>query len=181
MRRFAATLAAGLILVALGGGSAFAQTPYPIPTSGSTSVSQATVEPGEPFTVSGSGWQPGSTVTLTLFSDPVRLGTATVDGSGSFSTQVSVPNSVTAGSHTLQVSGTGADGQPRTTSTRIVVVGAASASRGTGSGTSDLADTGVAVGRTVALATALLIVGVGALLVTRRNSRVRGRGAQVIR
>jgi hypothetical protein len=69
MRKFVSAVAitAGLTLLA---GPAFAQTtttedPYP-PSTGGLTVSETTVSPGEAFTVSGSGAEPGATVTFTL-------------------------------------------------------------------------------------------------------------------
>lgn len=178
MPRVCVTLLATVAIMALATGTAFAQ--YPPPAGGGTTVSDATVAPGESLTVSGSGWQSGSTVTMTLFSDPVGLGTAAVSGDGTFSAQVEIPSSVSPGTHELQVSGTGADGQPRTTSTRLVVLGAqggasgsasgSGASGSAGSGSSGLAETGRGAGTTAALALALLAVGGGVLLAARRRS-----------
>lgn len=183
MPRVLATLLTVVATMALAAGTAMAQ--YPPPTEGGTTVSDATVEPGEAITVSGSGWLPGSTVTLTLFSDPIDLGSAAVGADGTFSTQVVIPSSVSPGTHELRVSGTGADGQPRTTSTRLVVLGAQGGGGGSASGSgvsrsgvsgsgesgsSGLAVTGSAAGMTAALALVLLALGLGVLLIARRRS-----------
>jgi hypothetical protein len=71
MRRLvsALTITAGLTLLAA---PAQAQ-PYPPPTSGLT-VSESTVSPGESFTISGDGAEPGATVTFTLKRSSSALG-----------------------------------------------------------------------------------------------------------
>jgi hypothetical protein len=71
MRRLlsALTITAGLMLLAA---PAHAQS-YPPATSGLT-VSESTVSPGESFTISGSGAEPGATVTFTLKRSSSALG-----------------------------------------------------------------------------------------------------------
>lgn len=59
----------------------------------------------------GSGVASSSTVTLTLFSNPVRLGETVADASGNFSANVTIPNNVPTGSHTLRIQGTTNSGQ----------------------------------------------------------------------
>ncbi len=64
------------------------------------------------FLVQGSGLQPGSAYSVTLRSTPRVLASGTVGGDGSFSQQVTMPADIEAGSHSLTVAGTGANGQP---------------------------------------------------------------------
>lgn len=109
-RRLGTFLTATAVLALLAGPAA-AQYPPEGPTGG---VDDTTVESGGQLTVSGSGWQAGSQVTLTLLSRTYHLGTAQVDGNGSFSTTVTIPRNARPGRHTLRMSGTGADGAPRT-------------------------------------------------------------------
>jgi hypothetical protein len=84
MRKFVSAVAitAGLTLLA---GPAFAQTtttePYPPQSSGLT-VSETTVSPGETFTVSGSGAEPGATVTFTLRRSSSALGASRAVAAG---------------------------------------------------------------------------------------------------
>jgi hypothetical protein len=74
MRRLvsALTITAGLTLLAA---PAHAQ-PYPPPTggTGSLTVSESTLSPGERFTISGGGAEPGATVTFTLTRSSSALG-----------------------------------------------------------------------------------------------------------
>lgn len=48
---------------------------------------------------------PASTATLTLHSNPVSLGSVTADSEGGLSTNITIPNTVPVGYHTLTVSG----------------------------------------------------------------------------
>lgn len=78
---------------------------------------------GSGFTVSGSGFSPGSQVTVTFESDPVVLAVVTADGSGNFVAGVAVPAGAEPGSHTVRASGTGADGEPHALAAAFTVVG----------------------------------------------------------
>ena len=55
---------------------------------------------GMELTISGTGFKPDATVTITYTSDPVVLATVTTDGSGSFSVTVTIPPSI-GGEHTI--------------------------------------------------------------------------------
>lgn len=90
-------------------------------------ASSSSVTAGGQITLSGNGWKAGSTVTLTLHSDPVSLGTATVDASGAFTKTVTIPADTTAGTHTISISGTDPAGAPRTVSLTITVSAATTA------------------------------------------------------
>ncbi len=72
------------------------------------------------FLVSGSGLEAGSTVTIVLHSSPVTLATVTVGPDGSFSTTVTLPTDLAAGTHTIIASGTSAFGLPVTSSAQFV-------------------------------------------------------------
>ena len=64
-------------------------------------VAPQTVEAGKSVTVTGTGFAPSSPVSLTLHSDPVEVGTATTDDTGSFTAEVTVPATTEAGDHTV--------------------------------------------------------------------------------
>ena len=64
-------------------------------------VAPQTVEVGKSVTVTGTGFAPSSPVSLTLHSDPVEVGTATTDDTGSFTAEVTVPAATEAGDHTV--------------------------------------------------------------------------------
>ena len=51
--------------------------------------------------MTGTGFAPSSPVSLTLHSDPVEVGTATTDDTGSFTAEVTVPADTEAGDHTV--------------------------------------------------------------------------------
>ena len=64
-------------------------------------AAQARGENPARVTVTGTGFAPKSTVTLTLHSEPVEVGTATTDASGDFTAEVTVPAATEAGDHTV--------------------------------------------------------------------------------
>lgn len=70
--------------------------------------------PGEPIQVSGTGFAPGSSVGIYLFSDPVLLATTMAGADGSFAVSISIPEGVPAGQHHLVALGIAPDGQLRT-------------------------------------------------------------------
>jgi len=74
--------------------------------------------PGGPLTVTGQNFVPGESITLTLHSQGVSLGSTAANGSGSFSTQVTVPTDTAPGGHTIVASGATGD----SASTGITVV-----------------------------------------------------------
>jgi LPXTG-motif cell wall-anchored protein len=75
---------------------------------GGETVSQ--VRQGDQISISGAGFAPGAEVTVTIESDPVVLGTATADGSGTFSGSFEIPDGFDLGSHTVKATGEGATG-----------------------------------------------------------------------
>ena len=64
-------------------------------------VAPQTVEAGKIVTVTGTGFVPSSPVSLTLHSNPVEVGTAATDDTGSFTAEVMVPAATEAGDHTV--------------------------------------------------------------------------------
>lgn len=101
-------------------------------------------------------WEPGSSVTLAFLSEPVALGTATVDADGSFSRTVTIPANASLGEHRIRAIGTDASGAAATRFVRLQVV----AGRAGGG----LPVTGLALAALLALALALLASG-GSLVV----------------
>jgi hypothetical protein len=57
-------------------------------------------------------WQPGQPVTGTAKSDPITLGSISAGSTGVLKGSFTLPLSVQPGSHTLELSGTGSNGQP---------------------------------------------------------------------
>lgn len=64
-------------------------------------LSAGSVPAGEEFTVTGTDFAPGATLTFELRSDPALLGTATADAVGLLSESFLVPADTPAGTHTL--------------------------------------------------------------------------------
>ncbi|MFI5894098.1 fibronectin type III domain-containing protein [Actinoplanes sp. NPDC051513] len=80
------------------------QAPVAVPTD-AVPAGSGTTAPGATITITGSGYAPYSTVVLSLFSNPVSLGTATADANGNIAVTVSLPAGTPTGSHTLLATG----------------------------------------------------------------------------
>jgi hypothetical protein len=110
----------------------------------------STADPGEEIVFIGTGFAAFSTVVMTLYSEPIVLGTVVTDAQGSFRKAVTVPVAL-LGSHTMVAQGVAPDGTPRAMKLAITV-----AVSGQGGG---LAVTGSAVFAVVLLGLALSVVG----------------------
>jgi hypothetical protein len=158
-RRLALILAAaGSLVVVTVGVAAAQQYPPKLPTC---SVAQGTVSPGDSVTVSGQNWLAGSTVDVSLQGDG-SLGTADVNGQGSFSVVVTIPSSVSTGSIDIVCSGTKTNGKAFVLGTTISIVGA-------GGGLLGTAFTGAQIQMWMFLALVLFGIGLGLILVSRRR------------
>jgi hypothetical protein len=71
--------------------------------------------------IEASGLAPGSTVTQTLYSDPVDLGTTTANGDGDVRAAPRIPANTPLGSHTLSIQGTANTGDPFTLNIGVTV------------------------------------------------------------
>ena len=80
-----------------------------------------TLRHGDAIKVVATGFSPGSSIDVAVFSDPVVLGEVTVGQQGTASQQWSIPNSIDAGNHTLVASGNLADVDDTVFGLRIVV------------------------------------------------------------
>ena len=131
-RRGALALGAAVVAaaaVAATPGVALAADPYDDPPA-TCSAAPATVAPGDPVAVVGSGFTPGSTVSVTAAQSGVATTTSAVaDANGAVSAREGTGSSAGRASYTLL------GGQPRggsTTCTTSVTVAAAGASRSSG-------------------------------------------------
>jgi len=125
-----------------------------------------TATPGGTITVTGSGLQPG-TYSVVLHSDPVVLGSATVGAGGALSFTATVPSSVPAGAHTVQlVSGSTVIATASLTVAPVVAPTAPTA----------LASTGADPTGAASFATLLVLAGAAALTRLRRRSGRDGTG-----
>jgi hypothetical protein len=86
-------------------------TPLPVDTDGTLLLDRGgLVEAG------GSGFQPGSTAEVWMFSTATFLGTAIVGADGSFEGAFLIDDALAAGNHTIQLNGIGGDAKVRSTS-----------------------------------------------------------------
>lgn len=115
-------LALGVAIVGLSAAPALAQQ-YP-PKDNKIDVSTMTPCPAEPFTVKAQTFEPGSTVTAQLASTSAVLGTATADGQGVATFEISIPDSPAPGASVqrdIQVVGTSSDGGELTLSAAVEI------------------------------------------------------------
>jgi hypothetical protein len=121
--------------------------------------STASVPAGKTITVSGSGYAPGSTVTVLIYSEPQVLTTVVADENGDFTVTVTVPAGLAPGQHTLVASGVDSQGNPRYVTLPVTVV-------------AGLASTGADIAVPAIGGLAALTVGGALLFVSRRRSKV---------
>ena len=74
--------------------------------SGGGTVTPAVATPGGVVTVVSDGWKAGSSVSATLHSTPVSLGTLTAAADGGVNGQFTLPSSTEVGAHTIEFTGT---------------------------------------------------------------------------
>ncbi|MBA3654145.1 MAG: hypothetical protein H0W70_08120 [Actinobacteria bacterium] len=141
--------------------------------AGSVSVSPSSVPPGGAISVQSSGWQPNASVTVVLRSDPVTLGTLVAGANGAVSGQFTIPAGVAAGTHSIELTGTGASGAAQTMSATLTVTSASASTMSTTRSSSVLSRTGRYVGRLFRAALVLVAIGVTLLLVPIRRRRPR--------
>jgi hypothetical protein len=106
-----ATQPVALVLIDIRNGNVFVRIPGSIiiididrPPLG---VAVIIVEPGGPFTVTGTRFPPGTAITVT-FDDPVTtLATPTADGGGNFTVRVNAPETARPGIHQVTITGGG--------------------------------------------------------------------------
>ncbi|GAA0745344.1 fibronectin type III domain-containing protein [Dactylosporangium roseum] len=126
----------------------------------------SSVAPGQSLVVSGTGFAPHSTVTITVYSDPAVLATVTTDGAGNFSTPVTVPGGLPTGQHTFVALGVDPAGVPHSLKLALTVP-AANTPPATVPGGDTLPVTGTGV--------ALMVVAGLSLMVTGAALRSAGR------
>ncbi|HMK12372.1 MAG TPA: prenyltransferase/squalene oxidase repeat-containing protein, partial [Acidimicrobiales bacterium] len=74
-------------------------------SSGGITISTDSAKPGDTVAVGGNGFSPNELVRITLFSDPVILGTVSADANGLASFTFIVPVSTPAGAHQVEMVG----------------------------------------------------------------------------
>ncbi|SOE00233.1 fibronectin type III domain-containing protein [Blastococcus haudaquaticus] len=121
---------------------------------------------GTSMTVTGSGYEPGSTVTVLIYSSPQILTTVVADSSGNFTATVTVPAGIAPGQHTLVASGYDTNGDYRFTTMSVTVSAAGVATVAT----PKLAATGADVTVPALGGIAVLGLGAGLIAVARRRT-----------
>ena len=117
MKRVLACAALAVVLLA----APAAAQQYP-PAVNSLTISDTTPTPGQTITIEGRTFAAGSTVTVTMESDPVTLGTAVADDQGVFTLQATIPIDTALGQHTITAAGQAPDGSALVLSATITVV-----------------------------------------------------------
>jgi hypothetical protein len=121
MRNLGRALVPTLVVLACLGslaGPALAQSATEAEVCG---VDDTTLVPGQTITVTGSGYPPGSEVTITLSPGGIELGTATADDQGNFSETFVIPADLEPGAYTIACSRVGGE----TIGNDVTIVGAA--------------------------------------------------------
>jgi hypothetical protein len=129
--------------------------------------------------VSSDTWKSGSDVQATFHSDPVVLGTLKADDAGAVSGTFAVP-AVEPGAHTVELTGTDADGAAQTLSTAFTVTavsppttvapaGVPPAAVAGGASTGGLAFTGSSTRDILSVALLVLAVGLHLMALHRRR------------
>lgn len=183
MTRFVHALIAGVVIAGATGSAAFAGTtekPYWPMDNNSVETSSDLVAPGEAVTVSFSGFEPFSMVTITLEQTesatamgssvgPLVLSasssktfTEQADGQGVVRLDVTLPE---GGTYTVQAEGVDPSGAPRVLSTQVEA-----AARDAGSASGATPDGGPSPVLLLALGAAFAATAAGATLVVRRRS-----------
>ena len=149
-----------------------AKAPASVPAASAPLTSNdadGALKAGQQVTLSGSGYLPGSTVELTVYSTPVSLGSAVVASDGTFSATVTIPADLVNGTHHLVASGVDANGNTRYLVVEVTVSGGTAVVTGTTTA-SGLAYTGFTALPFVGAGLLALLAGAGLLVASRRRA-----------
>ncbi|MGI8794042.1 MAG: hypothetical protein ACR2H3_12875 [Acidimicrobiales bacterium] len=131
-------------------------------------LSRSVSQQGGQLQVSGSGYDPNSTVNLELFSTPRNLGSVTADAQGQFAATVTIPLDAEVGAHTLSATGF-RNGAPYQLTADLTVTAAGVTGVPTNVGGGSLPRTGAFIAGLTALGAALTGAGTVAVLAARRR------------
>lgn len=110
-----ATIVAGEVSATITGGQA--------PEGGDTPENALAFEAGSLVSLSASGFQPESDADVTIYSEPTNLGRLQVDANGTVTAEVTLPENLKSGNHTLVISGVDAKNQPIAVKFGLIVYG----------------------------------------------------------
>src|SRR6266550_7197281 len=174
IRRLLAGAALGVIASALAPVAAGAQPIYP-PQTGGLTVSATSVVAGSAVSVSGTGFAPASSVTVTVVVQDfgvVRSFTTKADSAGNVATSVLLS---VAGTATVTMSGADPDGVPRLLTSTVFVASPPSAAGPPGQAgppsKAGLPNTGANVLSPLVIGGVLVLGGAGAIVAARRRRR----------
>lgn len=148
-------------------------------SSGPTiSINTSTAANGAQIIITVTCFQGGSTVVLTMFSTPTVLGEMLIGSDGVGKKTFSVPCDKEAGDHTIEATGTDANGNNAKVSTALAVTAAVCGSNqnnnsggGNSGGGNNLARTGAGIGIVVAVGAVFLF---GGWVLIRRADQLTG-------
>lgn len=131
---------------------------------GTLTIDDATLAPGQDLHLTGTGCPPASRVTVDL--DGHRLGATDADGDGAFTFTGTVPEGTAPGQHTLSAVCSDLD------QSLVITVPGAGDTDTAAAAAGMVPRTGAESGPLIRLAAVLLLLGVGALLLSRRHRAV---------
>lgn len=137
---------------------------------GAVTINDTTLTSGQSFTVTASGFRPGSPVEVIFNSTPILLGTPIASATGTATGSYAVPASAEAGSHTIQMKGIDPSGGALSRSVAVTVMTTAQSGSTTADTPRRLAFTG-ASSAAVALC-GVVLLGSGAMLLQFRRRRL---------
>ena len=146
-------------------------------TPAPTIVATKEVTDGQNIDVQTTGWKPGSTIAVTLESDPVSLGSMVADAAGNATGSFPLPAGFATGQHTLKLTGTGVAGQVQVLSAFVTVARQVTATTApttaapTTAAVGTLPVTGGSPSGPLLVGGALLVTGATALALSRRRAR----------
>jgi hypothetical protein len=139
--------------------------------------------PGESCLITAHGFKPGTDVTITVFSDPLVIGTFAADANGTISQTWTVPSGFAAGAHTVSLTGQTIAGAVELTVpitvgslvqvvTTTAVTPTATTTPAAITTTGNLPTTGSGLTQPLVLGSVVLVLGGGtALVVSRKRAR----------
>jgi len=118
-RSLIAACAAASLVIGLGWQVSAYARPLEGPHAAFITTSSGISAPGGSLIVNGQNFAPGESILLTLFSLGVPIGSTSTNGTGSFSTPVTIPPGTTPGDHTIVA--TGGTGDSAVTGIDVVI------------------------------------------------------------
>lgn len=156
-------------------------TPASVPASaGALTSSSGTTFAASSLTtkVSGTGYEPSTTVSILVYSTPVVLATGVVAGNGSFEVNVTLPTALAAGTHTLVAMGQSSGNTVTRVLTLEITMSAAASSSSSASPSSSASASssetlpvtgGSAVPVIATVGVLMLLAGAGLMVAARRR------------